>query len=83
MHNRCDAYPRIGDIICAIKSIATKIVKKHEGIIEWIIALKIRQFRFHDHIIRNELEYQKIWQYIDENLPKWERIFFHSKHFYD
>jgi len=29
------------------------------------------QSRFHDHIIRNEVEYQKTWQYIDENPMKW------------
>jgi len=28
--------------------------------------------QFHDHIIRDEREYQKIWQYIDENPMKWE-----------
>ena len=26
---------------------------------------------YHDHIIRNETEYQKVWQYIDENPVKW------------
>ncbi len=32
----------------------------------------IWQAHFYDHIIRNEDEYQKIWQYIDENQLKWE-----------
>ena len=31
----------------------------------------IWQRGYHDHIIRNEGEYQKIWQYIDENPAKW------------
>ena len=30
------------------------------------------QPRFHDHIIRGEAEYQKIWQYIDSNPQRWE-----------
>jgi len=30
------------------------------------------QPRFYDHIIRNEEEYQKIWQYIDTNPLKWK-----------
>ncbi|MCL2084064.1 MAG: transposase [Oscillospiraceae bacterium] len=30
------------------------------------------QPRFHDHIIRNEEEYRRIWQYIDENPARWE-----------
>ena len=29
------------------------------------------QPRFHDHIIRNETEYRRIWQYIDENPARW------------
>lgn len=32
---------------------------------------KMWQRSYHDHIIRNEVEYQKIWQYIDENSMKW------------
>ena len=30
------------------------------------------QKSYHDHIIRDEHEYQKIWEYIDTNLLKWE-----------
>jgi REP element-mobilizing transposase RayT len=33
---------------------------------------RIWQRSFHDHIIRNEAEYQRIWQYIDENPLKWQ-----------
>ena len=29
------------------------------------------QRSYHDHIIRNETDYQSIWQYIDENPAKW------------
>lgn len=36
------------------------------------IGFSIWQKSFHDHIIRNEKEYLKIWQYIDENPLKWE-----------
>jgi len=32
----------------------------------------IWQKSFHDHIIRDESEYQKIWQYIDQNPANWE-----------
>ena len=31
----------------------------------------IWQFRSHDHIIRGEKDYQKIWNYIDNNPAKW------------
>jgi len=38
------------------------------------------QRSYHDHIIQNEDEYRKIWQYIDENPAKWEedRYFIHN-----
>ena len=29
------------------------------------------QRSFHDHIIRNEADYQRIWNYIDTNPLKW------------
>lgn len=32
----------------------------------------IWQPRSYDRVIRNDVEYQKIWQYIDENPIKWE-----------
>jgi len=32
---------------------------------------KIWQRSYHDRIIRNETDYQRIWQYIDENPAKW------------
>ena len=30
------------------------------------------QRSYYDHIIRNETDYLKIWNYIDENPLKWE-----------
>ncbi len=33
---------------------------------------KIWQRSYHDHIIRGEQDYQKIWEYIDTNPLKWE-----------
>lgn len=32
---------------------------------------KVWQRSFYDHIIRNEREYLKIWEYIDSNTAKW------------
>ena len=34
--------------------------------------ISIWQKGFHDHIIRNDREYQEIWKYIDENPIKWQ-----------
>ena len=56
------------DMICAFKSVSTKPANQREC----IKGRKIWQSRYYDHIIRDEAEYQKIWQYIDENPAKWE-----------
>jgi len=34
---------------------------------------------FHDHIIRNEENYQKIWHYIDKNPQQWENDKYYDK----
>ena len=33
---------------------------------------KVWQRSYHDHVIRNEKQYLKIWEYIDNNPKKWE-----------
>lgn len=30
------------------------------------------QRSFHDHVIRNQVDFENIWQYIEENPSKWE-----------
>ncbi|MBE6789065.1 MAG: hypothetical protein E7539_05295 [Ruminococcaceae bacterium] len=37
------------------------------------------QRSYHDHIIRGEQDYQKIWQYIDSNAQKWDEDCFYIK----
>ena len=40
----------------------------------------IWQRSFHDHIIRDEYDYRKIWEYVDSNAQKWnEDCFFVSE----
>ncbi len=39
---------------------------------------KIWQRSYHDHIIRGEKDYQKIWKYIDTNPLKWELDCFYN-----
>ena len=39
---------------------------------------KIWQRSFHDHIIRNEKDYLKIWDYIDTNVLCWEKDCFYE-----
>ena len=37
----------------------------------------IWQRSFHDHIIRGEKDYRKIWEYIDTNVIRWENDCFY------
>ena len=39
---------------------------------------RLFQKSFHDHIIRGEKDYQKIWEYIDTNPLKWELDCFYN-----
>ena len=43
------------------------------------IGANIFQRSFHDHVIRDENDYRKIWEYIDENPAKWEEDCFYCK----
>ena len=57
--------PTVSDIICAFKSLSTLECKK-------LLPIDILfQRSYHDHIIRDDIDYQQIWQYIDENPIKW------------
>ncbi|WP_207645811.1 transposase [Geosporobacter ferrireducens] len=40
---------------------------------------KVWQKSYHDHIIRNEVEYRKIWEYIAINPLKWELDKYYSE----
>lgn len=61
----------VGNIIGGYKSLVSN---------QWLTKCKQRnlhmgtiwQRSFHDHVIRNELDYRCIWQYIDTNPVKWE-----------
>ena len=39
----------------------------------------IFQRSFHDHIVRNEQDYQRIWEYIDTNPYKWKTDIFYTE----
>ncbi|KJF28359.1 transposase [Clostridium aceticum] len=50
----------------------SRILQQFKGSITKQVGCSIWQKSFYDHIIRNELDYQKIWQYIDTNPVKWK-----------
>jgi REP element-mobilizing transposase RayT len=67
--------PTLMDIICAYKSLTTRLC----NIKDCIEGRKIWQTSFFDRIIRNEQEYLNTWQYIDENPAKWEEDKYYRK----
>lgn len=50
----------------------SRIISQFKGYCTKQIGYPIWQKSFHDHVIRNEADYQRIWQYIDTNPIKWE-----------
>lgn len=58
--------PDMNTIIGQFKSGVSREIHKIEP------DLRVWQRSYHDHIIRNEKSYQKIWEYIDNNPICWE-----------
>lgn len=55
----------LAQIVGYLKMNATKTIRRYApSEIVW-------QRSFYDHIIRNDQDYQEIWQYIDNNPQKW------------
>ena len=61
-----DDNPSISKIVALYKAGVTKQLRKLKP------NLQVWQRSFHDHIIRNQKGYEKIWTYIDNNPAKWE-----------
>ena len=49
-----------------------RVVKQCKEYVTKQIGYSIWQKSYHDHIIRDEPEYQRIWQYINENPSRWQ-----------
>ena len=61
------------DIVCAFKSLSARMCKSISPI------EKVFQNSFHDHIIRGEKDYEKIWEYIEFNAQKWKDDCFYNE----
>ena len=55
----------------------SRIIKQFKGAVTKQIGRSIFQRSFHDHIIRNDADYLKIWNYIDTNPAKWNEDCFY------
>ena len=49
----------------------SRIIKQFKGSVTKKIGISIWQRSFYDHIIRDENDYLRIWDYIDTNPLKW------------
>ena len=63
--------PMVAPTISVVIQQMKGYISKQTGFPPW-------QKLFHDHIIRNEKDYEKIWEYIDTNPMKWESDCFYS-----
>jgi REP element-mobilizing transposase RayT len=50
----------------------SRIIKHCKEYVTKECGYSIWQRAYHDHIIRSEADYRRIWQYIDENPERWE-----------
>ena len=53
-------------------AIIPSIIRSLKGMITKEVGFSLWQTSYHDHIIRNEAEYYRIWKYIDENPVRWQ-----------
>lgn len=55
------------------------VVQQLKGVVTKQLGHSIWQKLFHDHIIRSQADYTKIWEYIENNPLQWELDCFYSK----
>ena len=60
-----------GCTLCAPTPTLSQVVRMMKETVTKRLGQKIWQKGFYDHIIRNESDYLRIWQYIDTNPAKW------------
>ncbi len=65
--------PSLSQILAQFKSGVSRKAKKLG------VCLPIWQRSFHDRIVRNRQEYEKIWNYVTFNHQKWEEDCFYPK----
>ncbi len=71
IHADADGRPMVAPTVSLVVQQMKGAVTKQAGFPLW-------QKGFHDHVIRNEKDYQMIWQYIDSNPACWEKDCFYE-----
>ena len=67
---------KMEDDPCKPPSIS-RIIQQFKGSITKQLQKPIWQRSFHDHVVRNQEEYERIWQYIEINPLVWEKDLFY------
>ena len=57
----------------------SNMVQGLKGAVTRRLGISIWQRSFHDHIVRDEAEYHRIWRYIDENPQRWYEDCYYTK----
>ena len=57
----------------------SRIVQQTKGLATKMIGRTVFQKSYHDRIIRDDAEYQMVWQYIDNNPALWELDCFYTE----
>ena len=57
----------------------SRVVQQLKGIVTKQIGVSIWQKLFHDHVIRGEQDYLKIWEYIYSNPARWKDDCFYQE----
>lgn len=80
IYEQTETKNSISDIV---KSFKRESTKEYLKLIKWGFLQdfegKLWQKSFHDRIIRNEQEYQMVWEYIDNNPLQWELDRYYQK----
>ena len=63
--------PRLEQIVAQLKSGASREIRKTAG------SIQVWQRSFHDHVIRGQADYEKIWLYIEGNPQRWDKDCFY------
>ena len=61
------------------KSMLAKVLNAFKSLTSKHFGESMWQRSYHDHVIRDEAEHQRIWQYIDENPARWEEDCYYVK----
>lgn len=57
----------------------SQLIKSFKILVTKELGQPVFQRSFHDHIIRSEADYLRIWQYTDENPATWEADCFYTE----